>query len=353
MVLAFMTDAQKILELNAFTAKDKTGLDPETAKLIERRARTFGPTSMLFYKRPLHVVRAEGVWLYEADGRRYLDAYNNVPSIGHCHPKVAEAVGQQLKVLNTNTRYLYDIIYTYAERLLATFPKSVSNIVFTCTGSESVDLALRIARNITGGSGIIATENAYHGNTTTATQVSPSSAHAEPASNHIYFVPAPDTYRMPDGAAEESFIKAVSAVLDDMSKKGIKPAAMIADSVLSSDGVYPGQPRKWPSACKRQVLFTLRTKYSLAFAGLGKACGVFNVTAWFLILLSWANLWAMATLSELWSQNLRSLKPLAPSPVTSTHLVEVRQQQRQDLRFLMCWREKDSSPMPEIQAAIY
>lgn len=237
-----MTSAPKILELNAFDMRRAEGLSPEAQALVARRRKTFGPTSMLFYKRPLNLVRGEGAFLYDADGTRYLDAYNNVPSVGHCHPRVVEAVARQMATLNTHTRYLYDIVYTYGERLLATYPKEVSNIVFTCTGSESVDLALRIARAITGGQGLIATSNAYHGNTTTATEVSPSSASTQAANENIYFVDAPDTYRQPAGAAEQRFLEDVAAALTAMQKKGIRPAGMIADGILSSDGVYPGKP---------------------------------------------------------------------------------------------------------------
>lgn len=237
-----MTATQKILELNAFDMRKPEGLDPASANLVSRRARTFGPTSMLFYKRPLNLVRGEGVFLFDADGQRYLDTYNNVPSVGHCHPQVVEAVARQMATLNTHTRYLCDIVYTYAERLLATYPKEVSNIVLTCTGSESVDLALRIARNVTGGTGFIATANAYHGNTTTATEVSPSSASTEPRNPAVFIVPAPDTYRQPNGAAERKFVDDVKNALAAMQERGIRPAGMIADSMLSSDGVYPGRP---------------------------------------------------------------------------------------------------------------
>ncbi len=236
-----MTSTQKILELNAFDMRSPSGLDSATAELVARRRRTFGPTSMLFYARPLNLVRGDGVWLYDADGSRYLDAYNNVPSVGHGHPRVVEAVARQMATLNTHTRYLYDIVYTYAERLLATFPSELSNIVFTCTGSESVDLALRVARNVTGGKGFIATGNAYHGNTTTATEVSPSSANNEAANPNIYVVPAPDFCRNPDGAGR-AFVQAVKAALDRMHADGVKPAGFIADSVFSSDGVFPDQP---------------------------------------------------------------------------------------------------------------
>jgi 4-aminobutyrate aminotransferase-like enzyme len=237
-----MPASRKILELNAFNMRQTAGLPPAVAQLVERRRRAFGPTSMLFYERPLNLVRGEGVWLYDADGSRYLDAYNNVPSVGHCHPRVVEAVSRQLATLNTHTRYLYDIVYTYAEKLLATMPSEVSNIVFTCTGSESVDLALRIARALTGGGGVIVTENAYHGNTTTATEVSPSSASTEPPSDRVFTIPAPDTYRGGSNRLDERFAADVEAAIAVMQKKGIRLAGMIADSIFSSDGVFPGKP---------------------------------------------------------------------------------------------------------------
>ncbi len=237
-----MSTPQKILELNAFNAGNGETLSPATAELVARRQSTFGPTSMLFYKRPLNLVRGEGVWLYDADGTRYLDAYNNVASVGHCHPRIVEAVARQMATLNTHTRYLYDNVYTYAERLLSTIPREISNIVFTCTGSESVDLALRIARNVTGGTGFIATANAYHGNTTTVTEISPSSANAEPFNSNIYFVPAPDTYRAGAGSVAAQFDASVRAAIADMQAKGIRFAGLIADSIFSSDGVFPGVP---------------------------------------------------------------------------------------------------------------
>jgi 4-aminobutyrate aminotransferase-like enzyme len=235
-----MSTPQKILELNAFDMRSTSGLDPDTAKLIERRRRTFGPTSMLFYKRPLNVVRAEGVWLYEADGTRVLDAYNNVPSIGHCHPAVVAAVTRQIGILNIHTRYLYDGIYTYAERLLGTLPAEVSNIVFTCTGSESADFALRAARGLTGGTGFIVTANAYHGNTLAVTEVSPSSASAEPRPPHVAVISAPDTYRWGEVGLSHAFANNVRNAISELETRGIKFAGFMADSIFSSDGVYPG-----------------------------------------------------------------------------------------------------------------
>jgi 4-aminobutyrate aminotransferase-like enzyme len=237
-----MIATRKILELNAFDMKTGAGLDPDTAKLITRRRRTFGPTSMLFYARPLNLVRGEGVWLIGADGTRYLDAYNNVASVGHCHPRVVAAVSQQMATLNTHSRYLSAIVYDYAERLLATMPREVSNVVFTCTGSESMDLSLRIARVATGGTGFIVTENAYHGNTLAVTQISPASASGEPRNPHVFLVPAPDTYRTPSEDAGRLFAANVKKAIFAMKQKKIRFAGLVADSIFSSDGIYPGEP---------------------------------------------------------------------------------------------------------------
>lgn len=237
-----MDATRKILELNAFDMDAADKLDPAVMSLVNRRKRAFGPTSMLFYERPLNLVKGEGVWLYDADGTRYLDAYNNVPSVGHSHPRVVEAVSRQMATLNTHTRYLYDNIYTYAERLLGTMPDAVSNIVFTCTGSESADLALRIARVVTGGKGFIVTDNAYHGNTTAVTEISPSSASPEPRPDYIVPIPAPDTYRYPAREIGPRLSQDVRAAIAGMKERNIRFAGFIADSIFSSDGVFPGDP---------------------------------------------------------------------------------------------------------------
>ena len=163
-----------ILSLNAFDPGAPVG-DPELRAAVERRHGVFGRDAVLFFREPLRVVRAEDVWIFTQDGRRYLDAYNNVPSVGHCNPIVAEAIARQARQLNTHTRYLNDLVDGYAGRLLATFPPSLSRLALTCTGSESNDLALRIARAVTGRSGFVVTACAYHGNTAAVTDISPSS----------------------------------------------------------------------------------------------------------------------------------------------------------------------------------
>ncbi|HUI58605.1 MAG TPA: aminotransferase class III-fold pyridoxal phosphate-dependent enzyme, partial [Steroidobacteraceae bacterium] len=163
-----------------------------TDSLLERRFRVLGRHSPLFYEKPLQLVRAEGVWVYDADGKCYLDAYNNVPHVGHCHPRVVEALSRQARTLNSHTRYLDETVVQYAERLLSTFHPSLSKVFFTCTGSESNELALRIARECTGHQGIISTAFAYHGNTAAVAQISSVFTPPEKRGPHVRSVPVMD-----------------------------------------------------------------------------------------------------------------------------------------------------------------
>ena len=180
--------------------------------------------------------------MYDAEGRRYLDVYNNVPSIGHCHPRVVEAISNQAAQLNIHTRYLNDVVDAYAERLLATFPEPLSQVVMTCTGSEANDLALRIAQAATGGSGFIVTEAAYHGNTAAVTEVSPSSRPGKPLASHVRAIPAPDPYRVPTADLSGGFAAAVEAAIDDLERAGVRFAGFLADTIFSSDGVFTDPP---------------------------------------------------------------------------------------------------------------
>ncbi|MFN7595267.1 MAG: aminotransferase class III-fold pyridoxal phosphate-dependent enzyme, partial [Cereibacter sp.] len=136
-----------------------------TEDLMQRRARLMGPNVPTFYRTPVHLVRGKGVWLWDAAGKRYLDCYNNVPHVGHCHPRVVKAICRQAGILNTHTRYLHDLVLDYIERLTATLGHGISQAIMTCTGSEANDIALRMAQAVTGKTGIIATDNTYHGNT--------------------------------------------------------------------------------------------------------------------------------------------------------------------------------------------
>lgn len=224
--------------VNAFVPGNAV-LSEHEASLIERRQRLLGPAYRLFYQRPVEIVRGDGVWLYEASGNALLDTYNNVASVGHCHPHVVSAMAKQAALLSTNTRYLHETVLDYAEKLLNYFPAELQHIMFTCTGSESNDLAMRLARAKTGGTGFIVTECAYHGTTLAVAGMSPSLGKTVNLGEHVRTVPAPNFYRLGGADVGEAFRAGVQAAIDDFLRHGIKPAALIVDSIFSSDGVLP------------------------------------------------------------------------------------------------------------------
>jgi 4-aminobutyrate aminotransferase-like enzyme len=207
--------------------------------MFERRQRLLGSAYRLFYENPLHLVRGEGVWLYDSNGNKYLDMYNNVPHVGHCHPLVVEAICKQAALLNTHTRYLHDNVLDYAERLTGKFPAELDTAMFCCTGSEANELALRIARTVTGGTGIIVTDFAYHGNTKAIFEISTSDVPADEIPDYVVAVPYPDTYRgrYRDGDAGKKFAAHVHEAIDALQSRGIQPAAFIIDTIISSSGV--------------------------------------------------------------------------------------------------------------------
>jgi 4-aminobutyrate aminotransferase-like enzyme len=223
--------------LNAYTP-GAGHLSPEDEALAARRAQALGPAYRLFYETPVHLVRGQGVHLYDPEGNAYLDCYNNVASVGHCHPRVVEAMARQAATLATHTRYLHDGILAYAERLLALFPSELSHAMFTCTGSEANDLALRIARACTGGTGVIVTDNAYHGVTLATAEMSMSIGPAVAPGPSVFPIPAPSAQNYPQGIAQ-GFAQAVTDACDRMAAQGIRPALLIVDTIFSSDGVYP------------------------------------------------------------------------------------------------------------------
>lgn len=209
--------------------------------LLERRYRVMGRHSPLFYERPLHLVRGEGVWLYDAAGKRYLDAYNNVPHVGHCHPRVVAALARQAAILNTHTRYLDENIVAYAERLTALFDRRLSMAAFCCTGSEANELALRIARDASGGEGIIATEWAYHGNTAAVMQVSSIFSPPDKRGPHVRTVPVMDPYRDRAGRSDEALATAyaddVKRAIESFAAAGVRFAGLIFCTAFSAEGL--------------------------------------------------------------------------------------------------------------------
>ena len=218
-----------------------------TSKQVsEGRQQFLGGGYRLFYQEPLHVVRGEGVWLYDSEGRRYLDAYNNVASVGHCHPAVVEAIATQAAQLNTHTRYLNDAIVEFAEDFLTEFPPELRNLTMTCTGSEANDLALRIARQVTGGQGVIVTRWAYHGVTSALAELSPSLGDGFEQGKNVWLTDAPDTFRHPG-----KFAAGVEHALEEMKQAGVKPAALLADTIFSSDGVFSPEPAEMQRAVAR------------------------------------------------------------------------------------------------------
>jgi len=217
-------------------------ISADTQALMDRRAKALGPAYRLFYETPLHPVRGEGVWLFDADGRRLLDAYNNVASVGHCHPHVVAAIARQAGVLNTHTRYLHEGVLDYAERLLATMPPALGHAMFTCTGSEANDLAMRIARAHTRAEGLIVTRFAYHGVTASIAQASPSLGKFVQIGDAVRTVAAPDSYRIAPDAIGAFFANGVREAIADLRAKGIRSAALMVDTVFSSDGICADPP---------------------------------------------------------------------------------------------------------------
>ncbi|MEJ2128684.1 MAG: aminotransferase class III-fold pyridoxal phosphate-dependent enzyme [Woeseiaceae bacterium] len=207
--------------------------------LLGRRQRALGSAYRLFYDEPVHLVRGEGAWLFDADGNRYLDMYNNVPHVGHCHPRVVAAICEQARLLNTHTRYLHDNVVNLAERLTAKLPAELDTAMFCCTGSEANELALRIARKATGGTGFIVTDFAYHGNTQAIHEISTDTIAPEEVPDHVVSVPSPDTYRgefRGDDAAER-YAEYTRDAIARLQERGIRLAAFVIDTIVSSGGV--------------------------------------------------------------------------------------------------------------------
>ncbi|MNO71368.1 2,2-dialkylglycine decarboxylase [compost metagenome] len=209
--------------------------------LLQRRQRALGSQSPLFYDEPLHPVRGEGVWLYDADGKRYLDVYNNVPCVGHCNPRVVEAMHRQAATLNIHTRYLDEGIVRYAERLTATMAEPLDTVMFTCTGSEANELALRLARFASGGQGIIVSSYNYHGNSASLAEVTTALPSPEPFAAHARAVPVPCLYHAPAGVNEAQlaaeYAAKVGEAIASMQAAGIRPAALLIDTLFANEGL--------------------------------------------------------------------------------------------------------------------
>jgi 4-aminobutyrate aminotransferase-like enzyme/Ser/Thr protein kinase RdoA (MazF antagonist) len=211
------------------------GSSGEAHTLVERRQRTMGPAAEgLSYDEPIHMAQASGTWMTDATGRRFLDAYNNVPCVGHAHPRVTSAIARQARVLNTNMRYLHGSAIELAERLIASCPPALDTVFFVNSGSEANDLAWRLATHATGNTGGVCTDHAYHGISYAIAPMSPETLPAgHPSAANIERWRPTDTYR---GLHTDT--SDFAAALERLAARGLGPAATILDGVLQSDGVY-------------------------------------------------------------------------------------------------------------------
>jgi 4-aminobutyrate aminotransferase-like enzyme len=243
---------RKLVGIEPYTAEEifrdacqlprvKKGFD--SREILDLRRKHLGPSLSISYNRPLHIVRGFRQYLYDAEGRAYLDAVNNVPHVGHCHPRVVKAGQEQMAVLNTNTRYLHESIVRYASRLCQLLPEPLSVCFFVCSGSEANELALRLARSHSGKEGIVVLDGAYHGNTGRLVDISPykfdgPGGHGAP--EYVHKVPMPDTYRGlykgDDPQAGEKYANDVGKIIDEMRGQYRATGAFICESLLGCGG---------------------------------------------------------------------------------------------------------------------
>ncbi|MFD1718378.1 aspartate aminotransferase family protein [Georgenia deserti] len=228
-----------------------------TVSLLDRRHATLGRHSPLFYDEPVHLVAGEGVWLTDVSGRRYLDAYNNVPHVGHAHPRIVEALRSQAATLNIHTRYLNERVVDYAEALLARFEPGLDRVLLTNSGSEANDLALRIATQHTGSRGVLVTDCSYHGNTTLLAGMTTGLATHEPLGEHVRSFAVPDLDAPANRARRESDVLAealasVDRAVGELAASEHGVAAVLVECLFSTEGL-PRVPAGFVSGLAERV----------------------------------------------------------------------------------------------------
>ncbi len=223
---------------DALRARLRAASPSKDASLSARRTRVFGPAlSPLTYGRPLHLVRGDGVWLVDVDGERFLDCYNNVPVVGHCHPRVSDAIARQSRLLNTNMRYLHEAAVELGERLVASMPagSGLDTVLLVNSGSEANDTAWRLATSWTDARGALVTRYAYHGVTQAISDVSPEEWIGGYRPRHVEVFDPLDPYRtpMPPDEAADDLLRAT----ERLQERGLLPAATFVDGGFTSDGI--------------------------------------------------------------------------------------------------------------------
>jgi 4-aminobutyrate aminotransferase-like enzyme len=226
--------------------------------LADRRRRRLGPSLSLSYRVPLHIVRGQGAYLYDADGRAYLDCVNNVAHVGHAHPRVVEAASRQMALLNTNTRYLHEAVLDYADRLVGTLPAGLEVAWFVNSGSEANELALRLARAASGRRDVAVLDVAYHGNTSGLVEISPYKFDGPGGSGrpeHVHVAPLPDPYRGRHrgrtAQAGAAYAADLDVVLADAAAAGRPIGTFVAESLPGTAGQIVPPPGFLAEAYRR------------------------------------------------------------------------------------------------------
>lgn len=208
--------------------------------LWKRREKALGPTYAHFYDEPLNLVKGEGIWLYDEKGNKYLDCYNNVVSVGHCNPNVVKALSDQAALLNTHTRYIHENVVSAAEKITAKFPEKLDTCIFVCTGTEANDLALQMARAVTGNYGAIVTDAAYHGNSVAIAAMDPDRKVTTGTEWLETFEP-PNTYRGSHDKGEKDLATYYADMVDDaidrLKEKDFGLATAMLDLSFDSNGI--------------------------------------------------------------------------------------------------------------------
>lgn len=212
--------------------------------LLARRRAVFGASTPIFYDQPLHLVRGEGVWLYDVDGRAYLDLYNNIPVVGHCNQRVVEAMSGQAGRHVTHSRYLDENIVGYAERLLGLHDPAIERVVFVCTGTEANDVAMQMAMIATGGRGFICTDATYHGNSGIVSRLTRAPLRGR---DGVHAVPYPQQYRpirdgLSDSELADAYLAEVQRAIDDFEADGVRLAGLIVCPIFANEGL-PDVPK--------------------------------------------------------------------------------------------------------------
>ena len=204
--------------------------------LLELRIQSMG-SSPLFYEEPVHLVKGKGIWLYDDSGNKYMDCYNNVPCVGHCHPRVVEALSKQAGQLNTHSRYLSKVVVDYSERLMSLHADPLSVLQMGCSGTEAIEIAIKMARLATGGKGIICSNATYHGNSHETIRMT-----IGPFEPDFKRVPFPEKFRpikadLSDEELCDLYLKEIKTAISEFSENNIPLAGMLFCSIFANEGL--------------------------------------------------------------------------------------------------------------------